>query len=61
MPINDLATLTEPPPGFVVLGGGKTSMDACLWLLEQGVDPQRVLRLGSPARPLAAQSRSGAT
>ncbi|MEW5684932.1 MAG: NAD(P)/FAD-dependent oxidoreductase [Pseudomonadota bacterium] len=28
--------------GFVVLGGGKTAMDACVWLLEMGVDPAAI-------------------
>jgi cation diffusion facilitator CzcD-associated flavoprotein CzcO len=26
-------------PAFTVLGAGKTAMDSCVWLLEQGVDP----------------------
>jgi hypothetical protein len=42
IPINSLASLSQAPDRFVVLGGGKTSMDACLWLLEQGVDPDRI-------------------
>lgn len=28
--------------GFVVLGGGKTAMDACVWLLEMGVAPAAI-------------------
>jgi len=39
MPLNDLPKITEKPDGYVVIGGGKTSIDACLWLLAQGVDP----------------------
>jgi hypothetical protein len=39
MPLNDLTKVTSPPEGFVVVGGGKTGADACLWLLENGVDP----------------------
>ncbi|WP_150911623.1 NAD(P)/FAD-dependent oxidoreductase [Marinobacter halotolerans] len=42
MPLNDLPTVSEPPVGFVVIGGGKTGIDACLWLLENGVDPDRI-------------------
>ncbi len=42
MPLNDLPTLTAPPERFVVIGGGKTGIDACLWLLEHGVDPDRL-------------------
>lgn len=39
VPLNELARLTRPQAGYVVVGAGKTGMDACLWLLEQGVDP----------------------
>jgi len=39
MPLNDLPMIKEAPEGFVVIGGGKTGIDACLWLLENGVDP----------------------
>jgi hypothetical protein len=43
IPVNDLVQLKSPPPGFVVLGAGKTSIDACLWLLEQGVAPDKIV------------------
>ena len=42
MPLNDLPTLTEAPEKYVVIGAGKTGIDACLWLLEQGVDPAAI-------------------
>ena len=42
MPLNDLPKLTEAPPGFVVIGSGKTGMDACLWLLQNGVHPDAI-------------------
>ncbi len=42
MPLNDLVDLREPAPGYVVIGGGKTGIDACLWLLEAGVDPDDI-------------------
>lgn len=42
MPLNDLPRITEAPDGFVVVGGGKTGIDACLWLLEHGVDPDAI-------------------
>lgn len=42
IPINDLPKLKEPPPGFVVIGGGKTGIDACLWLLENQVNPNKI-------------------
>ncbi len=41
-PLNDLPRVTEPPEDFVVIGGGKTGIDACLWLLQQGVEPDRI-------------------
>jgi hypothetical protein len=28
--------------GYVVLGGGKTAMDVCVWLLQAGVDPDSI-------------------
>ena len=34
MPINDLVNIDKKPAGFVIIGGGKTGIDACLWLLE---------------------------
>lgn len=30
------------PQHFVVLGAGKTAMDACIWLLQAGADPTRI-------------------
>ena len=42
VPLNDLAKLSRPQAGYVVVGAGKTGMDACLWLLEQGVDPDQI-------------------
>jgi len=42
MPLNDLTRLKAPPRRFVVIGGGKTGIDACLWLLENGVDPDAI-------------------
>ena len=40
--INGLPKITSPPAGFVVVGGGKTGIDACLWLLEHKVDPDKI-------------------
>jgi len=42
MPLNDLVHIQTPPEGFVIIGGGKTGIDACLYLLELGVDPQDI-------------------
>lgn len=42
VPVNTLADLTDAPPAYVVVGCGKTGIDACLWLLERGVAPQAI-------------------
>jgi len=42
VPLNDLVRLDRAQPGYVVVGSGKTGVDACLWLLEQGVDPDTI-------------------
>ncbi len=42
MPLNDLPKLETAPVGYVVIGGGKTGIDAILWLLEQRVDPNMI-------------------
>ncbi len=42
VPVNELADVTETPAKFVVIGAGKTAMDACVWLLENGVDPGNI-------------------
>lgn len=42
MPPNFLPQLEAGPAGFVVIGGGKTGIDTCLWLLETGVDPDDI-------------------
>ncbi len=39
---NELVHLDEPPGGFTVIGAGKTAMDTCGWLLDAGVDPDRI-------------------
>ena len=42
IPLNDLPKLRAPPSGYVVVGAGKTGIDACLWLLENGVSPAAI-------------------
>jgi hypothetical protein len=42
MPLNDLPTIAEKPDGFTIIGGGKTGIDACLWLLTNGVAPDDI-------------------
>ena len=39
---NALTTIDRSPAGYVVVGAGKTGMDACLWLLATGVDPDDI-------------------
>lgn len=42
VPLNALPALTHGYPGYVVVGAGKTGVDACLWLLEHGVAPETI-------------------
>ena len=42
IPVNDLVGLSSPASGFTILGGGKTAIDACLWLLDDGVPPEAI-------------------
>jgi hypothetical protein len=42
IPVGDLIELVNAPEGYTVLGSGKTAMDACSWLLDNGVDPERI-------------------
>jgi hypothetical protein len=37
--VNDLVTLGGAPSEYVIAGSGKTATDACIWLLDNGVDP----------------------
>jgi len=39
IPINALARVAPGHREFVVIGAGKTGMDACIWLLDNGVPP----------------------
>jgi NAD(P)-binding Rossmann-like domain len=40
--VNELARLTETPTGFVIVGSGKTATDGIVWLLANGVAPDRI-------------------
>lgn len=42
IPVNGLVKLHDAGSGFTIIGGGKTAMDACIWLVDQGVDPDRI-------------------
>ena len=42
MPLNDLPSITDAPKGFTIIGGGKTGIDAVLWLLDNAVPAQNI-------------------
>lgn len=42
MPLNELPAVRQPHAGYVVVGSGKTGIDACLWLLQNGADPAAI-------------------
>jgi hypothetical protein len=42
IPPNDLVNVTDAPSGFTVIGAGKTAMDTCNWLLDNGVDAAEI-------------------
>ena len=43
IPPNDLPYLSAPIKGVTIIGGGKTAIDSCLWLLEQGVPADDIM------------------
>jgi hypothetical protein len=42
LPVNELPGLEAAPAEFVIVGAGKTATDACVWLLDSGVDPDSI-------------------
>jgi hypothetical protein len=42
VPVGALTHVTEPYDRYVIIGGGKTAMDAACWLLDQGTAPDRI-------------------
>jgi len=42
-PINELARLAEVPSRYVIIGSGKTATDGIVWLLLNGVQPDRIV------------------
>jgi NAD(P)-binding Rossmann-like domain len=42
VPPNDLARVTKAHTAYVVIGSGKTGMDTVIWLLGNGVDPDKI-------------------
>lgn len=43
IPINELASLTSTPSSYVIVGSGKTATDGIVWLLVNGVEPDRIV------------------
>jgi NAD(P)-binding Rossmann-like domain len=41
--VNELAALVSVPRSFVIVGSGKTATDAIVWLLGNGVSPNRIV------------------
>ena len=52
---NDLVKLAGAPSQYVIAGSGKTATDACIWLLDNGVDPSAICWVRPP--PVDAQPR----
>ncbi|HEV3046018.1 MAG TPA: NAD(P)-binding protein [Solirubrobacteraceae bacterium] len=42
VPVNELPAAAQPDCSYTVLGSGKTAADACTWLLENDVQPDRI-------------------
>jgi hypothetical protein len=42
VPLNRLPDTDRPYACYTIVGSGKTGMDACLWLLQNGVAPSRI-------------------
>jgi hypothetical protein len=42
LPVNDLPAAAASASSYSVLGSGKTAADACIWLLDNGVEPDRI-------------------
>ncbi len=41
-PVGALANTRAKPAGYVIIGAGKTALDACTWLLDCGVSPSDI-------------------
>jgi len=42
VPVNELPAVAGEASSYTVIGSGKTAADACIWLLENGADPDRI-------------------
>ncbi|MBA8806415.1 NAD(P)/FAD-dependent oxidoreductase [Promicromonospora sukumoe] len=60
VPVNRLVELGGAPERFTVVGAGKTGLDACLWLLNQGVTPDRIRWIAPRDAWLVNRSHEGA-
>jgi hypothetical protein len=43
IPVNELAGLVNAPTSYVIVGSGKTATDGTIWLLTNGVAPDRIM------------------
>ena len=43
VPVHQLAARAEAPSDYVIVGSGKTATDAIVWLLSNGVAPERIV------------------
>jgi hypothetical protein len=57
LPVGNLPSVASAPDGFTILGAGKTAMDACTWLLDNGVDPDQI-RWVRPREPWMTERAS---
>ncbi len=42
VPVGELATVENPAAGYVIVGSGKTALDAICWLLDRGTEPDDI-------------------
>jgi hypothetical protein len=42
VPVNDVVKVDSAPSQYLIVGAGKTATDACVWLLDNGVDPDAI-------------------
>ena len=42
VPVNELVSAGQAPAQYVIVGSGKTATDACVWLLDSGVEPDPI-------------------
>lgn len=42
VPVGEIARLDKMPERYVIIGAGKTALDAAVWLIEKGVQPERI-------------------